>query len=244
MTNDPQPPDNVTPEIFARWRSPRRGTGNPERLTNPYWQWMIRSRATAYRANKIFDGPSPFQAGPGWCFDRFGPSTSQLPDGRTLLIAGEHEDYYDPDFYIYNDLVVMHPSGEIDVYGYPTDLFPPTDFHSATLLDDRIVLVGSLGYPKDRRIGETQVLTLDCRSYAVTPVKTNGAGPGWLHNHQAELTDGGTSILITGGKLVRSNDEQLVENIDDWKLQLSDWRWQRLTDRRWARFTVSRADRK
>ena len=38
-----------------------------------------------------------------------GRSTVWLPDGRVVLIAGEHEDSYDPDFCIYNDVVVIQP---------------------------------------------------------------------------------------------------------------------------------------
>jgi hypothetical protein len=36
----------------------------------------------------------------------------------------------------------------------------------------------------------------------------------------------------------------LVENIDNWKLHLSDWRWERLTDRRWPRWEIRRKDGK
>ena len=72
-------------------------------------------------------GDSAFDSGPGWCFERFGQSSNELPDGWVVLIAGEHEDYYDPDFFIYNDVVVKHLDGRIDIYGYPRELFPPTD---------------------------------------------------------------------------------------------------------------------
>jgi hypothetical protein len=61
---------------------------------------------------------------------------------------GEHEDHYDPDFFIHNDVVVRTPDGEVAIYGYPTEVFLPTDFHTATLLPASIVLIGSLGYRK------------------------------------------------------------------------------------------------
>lgn len=44
-----------------------------------------------------------FYGHPVWCFNRFGATRTKLPDGRTVCIGGEHEDFYDPDFYIYND---------------------------------------------------------------------------------------------------------------------------------------------
>ena len=45
--------------------------------------------------------------GPVWCFSRFGTSLTELPDGRFVQIGGEHEDFYDPDFCIYNDVTVQ-----------------------------------------------------------------------------------------------------------------------------------------
>ena len=63
-----------------------------------------------------------------WCFDRFGQSTTTFPDGRMVLIAGEHEDHYDPDFYIYNDLVVGREGGEKTIFGFPRSTFHPPTF--------------------------------------------------------------------------------------------------------------------
>lgn len=92
---------------------------------------------------------------PIWCFNRVGQTqtivrrlnSNTLPkdddptasDGfyRTIYIGGEHEDSYDPDFVIYNDVVVIHGHketaglGEIAIYGYPDDDILPTDFHTA-----------------------------------------------------------------------------------------------------------------
>jgi hypothetical protein len=236
---------SVTPELFLEWRSPRFGTSNPELMTNPVWAWLVNSRLNAYQANQHFRGPEATDAGPGWCCDRFGQSATQLPDGRVVLIAGEHEDHYDPDFFIYNDVVVKHPDGRLDIYGYPRDIFPPTDFHSATLAGHRIVLIGSLGYPKDRRAKTTPVFTLDLETFRVAPVETGGPSPGWIHGHDARLSEDGASILIRRGLLDRGEPGgSLVENIDDWRLNLADWRWERLTERRWQRWEVRRKDGK
>ena len=48
--------------------------------------------------------------------------------------------------------------------------------------------------------------------------------------------------MLQGGKLDRGEDKSLVENIDEWRLRLADWRWERLTDRRWPRWEVRRKD--
>jgi len=233
----------VTLDLFLKWRSPRFGNSNPERMNNPVWEWLVKSKINAYQANERLKGPSAIEAGPGWCFDRFGQSSNQLPDGRVVFIAGEHEDHYDPDFYIYNDVVVQNLNGRIDVFGYPRDVFPPTDFHSATLVSNRIILIGNLGYPEERRPEKTPVVILNLDTFAIVAAQTSGTPPGWIHSHKATLSDDGRSILLQRGKLDRGEkDKSLVENIDDWRLHLSDWRWERLTERRWPRWEVRRKD--
>ncbi len=233
----------VTKDLFLEWRSPRFGNANPERMNSPVWEWLIKTRLNAYLANERLDGPDAMNAGPGWCFERFGQSSTELPDGRTVLIAGEHEDHYDPDFHIYNDVVVQHPDGGLEIYCYPREVFPPTDFHTATLAGDRIILIGSLGYPPDRLPGQTQVLMLKLEDFSVHAVATVGEGPGWIHRHQATLAEDGNSILIERGLLDRGDQPPaLVENIDDWRLHLNDGRWERLTNRNWPRWEVRRKD--
>ena len=236
----------VTPELFALWRSPRRGGDHPERMDNPVWDWLIRTGVNAYQGNERFGGPSPFDAGPAWCFDRMGMPWVKLPDGRVVFIAGEHEDHYDPDFYIYNDVVVRHPDGRIEIFGYPEEDFPPTDFHTATLAGERIVLIGNLGYPKQRKAGVTQVAVLELETWRVRVVDCSGECPGWIHSHQAELAEDGRSITISRGLLdpVDGEDASLRENIDDWRLWLDEWRWERVTRRQWPRREVLRKDGK
>jgi hypothetical protein len=237
-----EPP--VTPELFREWRSPRFCFSNPERMNNPVWEWLIRSKLSAYQATERFLGPPASDAGPGWCFDRFGQSSTQLPDGRTVLISGEHEDSYDPDFDIYNDVVIVHPDGKIDIFGYPREVFPPTDFHTATFAGNRIIIIGNLGYPDERKPGITPVLALDLELFVISKVGTVGVPPGWLHRHSSVLSEDGASILIRQGQLDRGGaGTSLIENIDDWKLHLADWRWERLTQRRWQRWEVMRKDR-
>ena len=233
----------VTRKLFLEWRSPRFGSANPKRMNNPVWEWLVKSGISAYGATQRLKGPSAMDAGPGWCFVRFGQSSTPLPDGRVVLIAGEHEDSYDPDFYIYNDVVVRHPDGRIDIFGYPRTVFPPTDSHSATLVSNRIVMIGNLVYPEERHPGKSPVRILDLETFAITEMQTSGTPPGWIHGHKVTLSEDGSSILLSGGKLERGGKEgTLVENIDDWRLHLSDWRWERLTERRWLRWEVRRKD--
>ncbi|MDB5806274.1 MAG: hypothetical protein JWN73_3596 [Betaproteobacteria bacterium] len=167
-----------------------------------------------------------------------------LAHGREILIAGEHEDHYDPDFHIYNDVVVKHPDGRIDIYGYPREVFPPTDFHSATLAGDQIVLIGNLGNESDRQPTATQVLVLDLADFSIRRIEAGGERPGWIHRQQALLAPDGRSIRITKGELVLADDKSLAENFDDWTLDLGTWTWARSEHRRWQTWTVRREDKK
>ena len=244
MPGNEQIPSSVTADLFEKWRSPIRASGNPDRMNNPVWEWLIETRLSAYQANALLNGPPSTQVGPCWCFDRFGQSRSELPDGRVALIGGEHEDYYDADFYIYNDLVLTSDSAPPEVYGYPLDAFPATDFHSATLIGDAILLIGNLGYPEHRRAGNTQVLRLDLQTLGISRIESTGDNPGWIHDHTAALTEGGSAILVRGGKVDLCDGTSLVENIDDWRLNIGTWQWKRLSAKAWPRFEIHRLDRR
>lgn len=239
------PPNSLSREVYLQWRSPRFGKSNPERLNNPAWLWAIQSGLNAYQINEYFRGPSSFDEGPGWCFDRFGQSCTHLEDGRIIFIGGEHEDYYDPDFKIYNDVVVKHPDGRIDIFGYPPEVFPPTDFHSATLVEDKIFIIGTLGYTLDRVVRETPVAVLSLEDFSISKIKSLGTPPGWIHSHVARLSEDQKSLVIQLGKLIREDPNgSFIDNIDDWNLSLADYRWERLTKRDWRRCEVLRIDRK
>jgi len=244
--NDVFPLDpKVTQSLFVEWRSPRFGRENPQSMNNPVSEWLIRSKVNAYQANKRLNRGRRDATGPGWCFSRFGQSSNELPDGRIVLIAGEHEDHYDPDFYIYNDVVVQHPDGRIDILGYPRDVFPPTDFHSATVVGNQIVMIGNLGYPDQRKSGVTQIMILDLANFEMSRQETIGTPPGWINRHRATLSEDGGSILIERGNVCSGDEGKTwIENIDDWRLQIEDWRWERLTDRKWPRWEVRRNDKK
>lgn len=236
-TIDDAPPPEVDRALFDRWREPREGAANPEAMDNPVWAWLIRAGINAWRANQHF-GRSSFGSTPTWCFDRFGQSETALSDGRVLLIAGEHEDHYDPDFYIYNDVVVCHPDGRLQIFGYPRADFPPTDFHSATRVGERVVIIGNVGYQDQRRPGETPVYLLDLATFAIRRLATHGDPPGWIGRHSARAE--GQRVIVSGGQVLV--DDTFVENIDDWCLDLDEGRWTRLTDRRWPRFVFARED--
>jgi hypothetical protein len=143
------------------------------------------------------------------------------------------------------DVVVFSGDDEIEIYGYPREAFQPTDFHSATLVGNCIVIIGCLGYPADRRPGYTPVHALGLANYPVAPVATSGNAPGWIWNHAAELATEG-SITVRGGEVVedRGGKEHFRRNFEDYTLDLATDVWHRVTNRNWAQWRVRRADGK
>lgn len=246
---DRDPGPDVTPKLFRQWQLARRGEAPAEDMTNPVWRWLFRGRVDPYHANERFRSrlakmlrKTDFPSAPRWAGCRMGQSRTKLADGRTFWIAGEHEDYYDPDFFIYNDVIVEREDGEVRIYGYPEATFRPTDFHSATAIDNdkKILLIGSIGYSSERQSGQTQIYSLDTESLAIDEVDSTGNPPGWLSKHNAHLSDDGSTIVVSGGEVM--TEDGFLENIDEWSLSLRDFSWTRLTMRRWVRFQVARID--
>ncbi len=228
-----EPPPVLSEEEFIKWRSPRTVEENPTRLDNPLWHWLVRTRYSADQANEIFQGPSPFNAGPMWCFDRFGKSETSLPDGRVVHIGGEHEDFYDPDFFIYNDVTTIGGDGGISIYGYPPSVFPPTDFHTATTVGNSIIVIGNLGYPEHRVVGSTPVFRVAIDGLGIDRVDTIGEAPGWIHRHSAILVNDGSAIVVRGGVIWRGDPLGMIENTESWSLDIRKGRWTRLTALDW-----------
>lgn len=218
------PKQRITQAIFDAQKHQRFGTRNPEPAVCEFWLEMVRTGLSGYSGHEEYGGgPRPFDAPAIWSFARFGMSTTRLPNGAWVQIAGEHEDHYDPDFCIYNDVVVHDGNGDTQFYIYPPDVFPPTDFHSATLVDGAIVLIGSLGYRETRLTGRTQVLRLDLADFSIDRIETSGPQPGWISRHQARLD--GDRVVVWGGKVWDGTN--LVSMDGACALSLATFAWER-----------------
>jgi ankyrin repeat protein len=204
---------DVSPAGFRNGRSRRFGTQNPEEIFDPFWKGMIRAGINAYQAAQLFEGQTDEINSPVWCAQRFGQSITLLPDGRIVQIGGEHEDSYDQDFCIYNDVFVHEPDGTIHIFGYPESIFPPTDFHTATLAGEHIYIIGSLGYQGTREYGQTPVFRLNTRTFRIEPVNARGEVPGWIYQHRA-TQPAVHEIRILGGTIATWNGsrEMLTKN--------------------------------
>jgi len=193
----------ATPSDYLSGRSQRFGRTNPERMDIPFWKAMVGCGWSIHRALRKFKDTPGGYAGPYWTYDRFGMSLTPLQDGRFIQIGGEHEDSYDPDFCIYNDVFIHDGKGGLEILGYPEDVFPPTDFHSATLVGKWIYIIGNLGYNAASELhkGMTPVYRFHITTGVIERVKTRGDDPGWIYSHRAVLEDG--QIRISGGKIYR-----------------------------------------
>ncbi len=116
----------------------------------------------------------------------------------------------------------------MQIFGYPEMLFPPTDFHTATVVGDHVYVIGSLGYPHTRRFGETPVFRLDLRDFHIEPVVARGDEPGWISRHRARLDQG--RILVSDGELsdLQDGEERYCSFAGTYALDLVSLLWSRV----------------
>ncbi|MCA8971516.1 MAG: hypothetical protein KDC95_17115 [Planctomycetes bacterium] len=231
----------ITKAQFLAERAARRGVANPERIQNETWTWLVEEGIGAYAAASAMQAPPERDDVAGFSFERFGQTRTTLPDGRVICIGGEHEDHYDPDFYIYNDVVVLDAEGRcLAIYGYSIDAFPPTDFHTATLVEDgvTILVVGSLGYADERRPGSTPVYRLRLADFAFERVECVGDAPGWIAGHDTRLE--GSCLVVSYGCIEDEAGSRC--NVDEFGLDLATWTWSRRTRRAYQEWRIARVD--
>jgi hypothetical protein len=228
----------------------------PTKIDKPFWKYMVSSDGmTAYIARHKFRFPMRSwerrERRAVFSFSRFGRTETMLPDGRLVYIGGVHEVFYDDDYFIYNDVVVVrgHSDGrekaeakldarfakfpeyprssvdrmksfhiegflthataveeaipdEIDMYGYPTDIFPPTDHHTATYHKDEnsgkeyIYIIGGSGYKGGPHREATLTHRLDLQDFSIQRMETTGEKPPPGFKREARK-DGDTIVYAT-----------------------------------------------
>lgn len=225
---DPEVVSTVPLDHLREGASRRFGGANPERMQVPIWETMIRCGASAYYGRQRLEREFGQVTQPVWSAQRLGQSLTLLPDGRALQVGGEHEDFYDPDFCIYNDVFVHERDGAVAIYGYPESVFPPTDFHTATLIGDWIYLIGSLGYDRTRPDGQTPVYRLNIHTFQIERLDAQGEAPGSIHKHRAAAMSS-HEIRVWGGRiqLNKGGEESLKQNVHTFMLDLNRLRWHR-----------------
>lgn len=217
---------DVSPAEYEAGKERRYGRRNPERMRVPFWEAMVRTRVSAWAARHAFADRAQGAGRPVWCNQRFGQTITRLADGRHVEIGGEHEDWYDVDFCIYNEVIVYEEGMDPIIYGYPSSVFPPTDFHTATLVGNFIYIIGNLGYIEARRPGETPVFRQDTGSWRIERLETTGRNPGWISRHEAVLVDE-RRIMVSGGKVWTAASDYVAQS-GDFVLNLERLTWYRI----------------
>ncbi len=220
LTNASTDVNQVSLEQYRSGKRQRFGLTNPELMSVDFWRSMVCSRKPASEARAEFND-SEYFGDPIWSFDRSGQSLTELLDGRIIEIGGQQDGNYDPDFCIYNDVVVHDGQGNFQIFGYPRAVFPPTDFHTATLVGDYIYIIGRLGYYQGRNYQQTPVYRLDCHNYQIESVITINS-PGWIYGHRAEYLESGV-IVIYGGSIEDAKASR--NNFLQYRLNLQDLSW-------------------
>jgi len=96
-----------------------------------------------------------------------------LPDGRRLLIGGEVLDFGDEyaDPWLYNDIVVTHADGAIDILTYPREVFPHASDLVGVVRGADVFIFGSFHWKRHPdRSRRPVVLRLDTSSYRIEPL--------------------------------------------------------------------------
>jgi len=136
-----------------------------------------------------------------------GQTTTVLPDGRGVHIAGAHEDYHNPDFFIYNDVIVTDPSKPwascCTIYGYPKTIFPPMDFHTATYYHDpitntkHIYVIGGFVEVQHKDDRDNMLVhRLDIEDFSMHRIEVKGDNPGLLTNLHAEMNEDTHKVIL------------------------------------------------
>ena len=130
---------------------------------------------------------------PHYTTNRHGMSYTDV-NGLSIFIGGEHEDYYDPNFCIYNDVITIDKDDNIKIYAYPKNIFPPTDFHYSIYVNGYIWIFGSIGYQKDRK-QFIQICRLEVETMKMENMN-NSSGPLWLWFKSTKPTFHGNMVKI------------------------------------------------
>ncbi len=228
----------TTPSVF------RRGIKNPEKITDAFYYNTILNHNLPSELRKAFYLDNLSQTDSYnrylnastkqqiheipekrlWNYRRFGTSATVLPDGGIVFIGGEHEDYYDDDFCIFNDVLHIDKAGKMQLYFYSKADFIPTDFHTATFFEGHIIIIGNLGYQKDRIEGKTPVYLLNLTNFVIQEMDTHGQNPQWLSRHSARLID--EKIIIWGGQVF--TDNKLSDNNNFYSLDPKSGQWMKI----------------
>lgn len=109
-------------------------SANPEFRTSSYYSWVIANYNLPVEIRTLYGDA---ESGPVWTFNRMGMSLDVLQNGTRVYIGGHYGDMYEPDYHIYNDVVVITSGGDTVVCNYSTTVLAPICFHNTTVDETR-----------------------------------------------------------------------------------------------------------
>jgi hypothetical protein len=222
---------DVTREQYSAFAYSCAGRENPEDMSNPFWTAMVRNGLPAHLPRDFFNDELQYENGmckseqPAvWCANRWGQSWNLLPDGRSVLIGGYHEDGGFPDFCIYNDVIIVSEELDVQIYGYPFEVFPPVDRHTATRIGSDIWIIGGIRY-QGQNERQIPVYRLALHDFSMERVATFGQAPGQIYGHTAQFVRNG--IEISGGRFIRETSSQqiVIQNNQKYRLDIESLHW-------------------
>jgi hypothetical protein len=119
-----------------------------------------------------------------------------LPDGRKLMIGGEVADFGDEyaDPWVYNDVVVTHADGTIDILAYPKEVFPHLYWPAEAIVADDVYIFGTINRKHHSDRPRAQVgLRLDTSSYEIADLSPP---PVWLSLYKGCAVRDGSRIVL------------------------------------------------
>jgi hypothetical protein len=204
----------------------------------------------------IRDGDERIRSDSIWGHTRILQPMASLPDGRIVRIGAEHGGFFDPDFQAYNNVIVFRREAgsakgisvnNFEIYGYPKEVFPLTDGHTATLLPSQegiLILGGNMSTAEAETdascvdSGNTPIYLLDLGTWEILRVETTGQGPGIIWGHKAVLQ--GSVLYVTAQasdasmakaqrRVMVSGEMNTVQVLKDeaWSLNLETLVWRR-----------------
>jgi hypothetical protein len=121
-----------------------------------------------------------------------------LPDGRRLLIGGEVLDFGDEyaDPWHYNDVIVTHADGAIEILTYPLEVFPHASDLVGVVKGADVFVFGTFHWKRHLdRSRRPVVLRLDSSSYRIESLSA-AAPPVWLNLYEGcEVRDANRVVL-------------------------------------------------
>jgi hypothetical protein len=197
-----------------------------------------------------------------WTNNHLGQAAVKSPDGRIIQIGGEHEDYYDPDFHTYNNVIVCGPDGsddgdienEVTIYGYPKNVFPPTDFHTARYYKcpdgkEPVYIIDANGYDKapilvyrldlqndsmqkQDTMGDLPPLADDKSEQIDVPVSLHRIDFFWASALTTVFQNGDFSLWAHNGSKVEQEGDSILYTLADektqYKLSIPDLSWSKI----------------